>query len=205
MRWAKCRGMLRLLAMLALLGGRDAVHAQQQVKPGPAAPQQAPVDLQIQLTLPTADQLFRPESEATARARAQEQALRQHAKTTYPPDAPPDMPTQGPHFRCMPPQLATVVADVICHNPLYFEAQNTERYGWRVPFAQPVLSTGRFYLDTLLLPCNVIVRPPWTLECHGSSPKPGDPVPYHFYLFSWTQTTGAAAANCGASTCGTSR
>ena len=199
MKWERCRQIVQLLALVALLDGRSNLHAQDPARPRSTTPLQGPVELQIQLALPNPDQLFRPESEATSRARVQEQALRQHAQVAYPPDAPADARQASAAVHCMPPQFATVLGEPFCHHPLYFEDRNTERFGWRVPLAQPLLSTGRFYLDTLLLPCNVLVQPPWTFECHATSPKPGDWVPYQFYLFTWRQARIAPdAAGCDA-------
>jgi hypothetical protein len=178
MAHARTHGAVGFLALLTLLTGRTAVEA--QVPAGPKPPE--PLELQIQLELPSRDQLFRPESEATSHARVREEALRQHAKLEYPPDAPLP-PGAAPGCRSVPPQVATVVPDVVCYHRLYFEQIRTERYACRVPGLQPVLSAGRFYFDCLLLPARVVLHPPWTRECNTDYPKPGDPVMCRPFLF----------------------
>jgi hypothetical protein len=139
-----------------------------QLHPAPAAPPQAkPRDPELQLGLPTCDQLYRPESEATARQRIRAEARRQGYAVEFPGGAAaPALPGEPPP-RCAPPQAATLVPSVVCHRPLYFEDRPAERYGEYVPLVQPFLSTGKFYLDTLLLPYHLVARPPWGRECEA--------------------------------------
>jgi hypothetical protein len=77
-----------------------------------------------------------------------------------------------------PPLVAPVLPSVVCYRPLYFEDRNTERHGWRVPGLQPFISTGKFYLDTLLLPWHMLRQPPCSWQCSHAVPGPGDHVPY---------------------------
>ena len=42
-------------------------------------------------------------------------------------------------------------------------------------FYNPALSTARFYLDTLLLPYQMVLQPPWGWECTSGAPAAGAP------------------------------
>ena len=72
-------------------------------------------------------------------------------------------------------------ASAICHQPLYFEETNLERYGYSprgLRLFQPVLSAGNFFLTVPLLPYKMAVQPPregiYTLGQY----RPGSPAPY---------------------------
>jgi hypothetical protein len=43
-------------------------------------------------------------------------------------------------------------ASALCHNPLYFEEANVERYGYRTPYLQPVVSAANFFARIPALP-----------------------------------------------------
>ena len=131
------------------------------------------------------------------RERLVREAQERKAKLEFPGDTsytPKELP------RVRPPQETTVVPYVVCYQPLYFEDKNSERYGWHIPLVQPLISTGKFYLDTLLLPYNMGVRFPWQCECNSGYPLPGDPVPYMIYLPPWSWK--GAALEAGAVTGG---
>jgi hypothetical protein len=148
---------------------------------------------EIQLEAPRPDQLFRPESEATFRERMRAEANQKHATAEFPKDA--EVVPAG-SSRLLPPRTATYIPYIVCYRPLYFEDKNTERYGWHLPLLQPLVSTGKFYVDTLLLPYNMGVQPPWACECNAGYYLPGDPVPYMAYLPPWSWT--GAAMELGA-------
>jgi hypothetical protein len=141
------------------------------------------LDTEFSLRPPTPEQLFRPESEAAWRARIAEEAARRGLRVEFPRDAPFDR-TAGPApgCPCFPPGVAIAAPDAVCYQPLYFEDRNTERYGWRVPGVQPLLSAGRFYFDVLALPYHLVELPPWACGSDYGCPLPGDPVPYRIQL-----------------------
>ena len=134
--------------------------------------------MEIQLDLPHPSQVFRVESEATFRDRLRREAQQRKIPISFPKDA----VAPGPRARGLVcpflPRTTFLVPSVLCYRPLYFEDQNTERYSWIVPGLQPLISTGKFYMRTLLLPYSLAIQPPWSWECNTGYPLPGDPVPY---------------------------
>ena len=116
----------------------------------------------IPLAQPEPDQLFRLESEDKLRERMLKEymALGQK-KVLFPPGAEVRFLDKRPPF----PQATAVLEQTgLCSKPLYFEDVLTERYGVYCPLAQPLISTSLFYLDTLCLPVNMILDPPWSLR-----------------------------------------
>src|SRR5687767_5026397 len=80
------------------------------------------------------------------------------------------------------PQTTRLVEPAyVCHGPLYFEELNSERYGWDLGLAQPILSTGIFYFDLLTLPYQVASSLGDCYDCSSGKCLPGDPVPYLLY------------------------
>jgi hypothetical protein len=80
----------------------------------------------------------------------------------------------------MPAAVAEYEPIVFCHRPLHFHDPAVERFGGFAGPARPFISTGRFYLQTLLLPVSLAVRPPWRLECDrvdGNESTGGAPSP----------------------------
>jgi hypothetical protein len=150
-------------------------------------PDKAPADGEPLLELPRPEQLFRVESEAEFRRRLRAEGRRRQVQVEFPRDdgVAPGAAT-GPG-RALPPQVGFLAPSYVCYQPLYFEDKNSERYGWTVPLAQPLISAGKFYLDTLLLPCHLVAQPPCTCECNTGYPLPGDCVPYFIYLPTWSR------------------
>ena len=69
----------------------------------------------------------------------------------------------------------------LCHQPLYFEEVNIERYGYsRHPLLQPVVSGAHFFATVPVLPYKMTVEPPrrsvYTLGYY----RPGSRVPYRW-------------------------
>jgi hypothetical protein len=148
---------------------------------GPQAqPKISPLDIELGLVPPSPDTLFRADSESQYEERLRKEALEQNIKLVFPSDRQPAQPALVVIPRPLPPQEAVCPAVPVCHHPLYFDDPMTERYGWHVPYLQPAISAGRFWLDTLILPCRMLVHEPWEWQCDGHSPAPGDAVP-----FSW--------------------
>ena len=88
-------------------------------------------------------------------------------------------------------------APAMCHQPLYFEEVNLERYGYRWPHSsvfQPVLSCAQFYATLPLLPYKMVGEPSqediYTLGYY----RPGSPAPYQVHFPRWRLGAGAGEA-----------
>jgi hypothetical protein len=167
-----------ILATLLILGGQTCTYAQfgkaipadetriplmpQAIGPKDAAPQD--VKDEFGLAPPTSAQVFSANSEQTVKEQLRRD-LPNVKNVDFPKDAalPPDVPGTGlPPF---PVQIANPVVNQVCYRPLYFEDKHTERFGYYVPYAQPLISTGIFYGDVLILPYRMWTAPPWTFQC----------------------------------------
>ncbi len=148
-----------LLATVVFLGGPSLVHAQATFgKPvGVDGPDE------IGLTPPTRDDLFRVQSEQSLKERLRE-ALPKVKKVDFPEDAPLPKST-GVEVAHALDLFAIPISSPVCYRPLYFEDKRTERFGQYVPCVQPFLSAGRFYRDVVILPCRLLLTPPWTYQC----------------------------------------
>jgi hypothetical protein len=72
-------------------------------------------------------------------------------------------------------------APAFCHQPLYFEEVNLERYGYGPRYArvfQPVLSGAHFFATVPALPYKMAVDPPWACVSTLGHYRPGSPAPY---------------------------
>jgi hypothetical protein len=145
----------------SIMAGRPLV----MLRPVVLQPPHGGLDAELGLLPPTPEELFRAESESQFRNRLRQEAQAQKKPLTFPREPLFSQPPATALVRPMPAQVAASVPGVVCHPPLYFGDHAAERYGWFVPCVQPVLSTGAFYVDTLLLPYRMVVRPPWTCEC----------------------------------------
>jgi hypothetical protein len=157
------------------------------------------MDYLLQLLPPSYERLIRIQNEDSLH-----EQLRQEAKEKTPPERAvfPDEPptTDQPYVaRQFPPQVELAEAAYVTYNRLYFEDINTERYGWELGFAQPIVSAGRFFLDTALLPYRFASRPCDCIQSSAGYCLPGDPVPYLLYppYLSTTGAIGEAAAIIG--------
>lgn len=87
--------------------------------------------------------------------------------------------------RSFPPMVATYVARQSWHYPVYFEDLSAERYGLHHGCFQPIVSYGKFLADIALLPYNVCLDPPHSLQYDLGLYRPGDDVPHLIYLPRW--------------------
>jgi hypothetical protein len=73
-------------------------------------------------------------------------------------------------------------APAVCYRPLYFEDVNVERYGYKVPLVQPMLSAAHFFGRAPLLPYMMLTER--SRECGYSLGhyRPGDYAPYSLYI-----------------------
>ena len=80
-----------------------------------------------------------------------------------------------------PPVRALVEPGYVVHRRLYFEDQNSERYGWDAGVLQPVVSTLLFYKDTLLWVPRLASSPHERYATDAGKCPPGSPMPYYLY------------------------
>ena len=70
----------------------------------------------------------------------------------------------------------------LCHNPLYFEEANLERYGYSGCYCpwltQPFISGARFFATVPFLPYLMSAEPPCETSYTLGHYRPGDCVPY---------------------------
>lgn len=160
---------------------QPAPRSQSSVQVPPTTKPTSPPAYVEPLEVPTAERLFRLESERALRERIRQEQRDQGARAHFPEDvaiAPPGVSYQGRAWPCF---VSTIPASITAYHPLYFEDKNVERYGWDAGIFQPVLSAGKFYLDLALLPYNVGAQLPWSLEYNAGYALPGDPEPYRIY------------------------
>jgi hypothetical protein len=68
-------------------------------------------------------------------------------------------------------------ASATCHNPLYFEDVNLERYGYSHGILQPLISGGRFFTTVVFLPYKIVAHPPGEIIYPLGYYRPGDAAP----------------------------
>ncbi len=68
----------------------------------------------------------------------------------------------------------------ICFRPLYFEEQNVERYGYRVPVLQSAISGTAFLKNVAMLPYHMRVNPPRSCVCSNGFSRIGDCRPANY-------------------------
>lgn len=70
-------------------------------------------------------------------------------------------------------------ASNLCHNPLYFEELQLERYGHSAgPFKQPVISTAHFFFNIAVMPYKMGIHPPSECQYALGYYRPGSCAPY---------------------------
>ncbi len=84
--------------------------------------------------------------------------------------------------RAFAPLVATYAARESWHYPLYFEDIALERYGHNFGCAQPFVSYGKFLTDLVLLPYNMTLDHPTSMQYDHGLFRPGDDVPHLIYL-----------------------
>jgi hypothetical protein len=72
-------------------------------------------------------------------------------------------------------------APATCHQPLYFEEVNLERYGYRHGLAQPVLSAAHFFGTVPALPYLIAAEPPRECVYTLGHYRPGSAAPYRIH------------------------
>ena len=72
-------------------------------------------------------------------------------------------------------------APALCHQPLYFEEVNLERYGYSHGVAQPMVSAAHFFGTIPALPYLMAANPPRECIYTLGHYLPGSCAPYHVY------------------------
>jgi hypothetical protein len=81
--------------------------------------------------------------------------------------------------RAWSPVTMTWTASNLCHNPLYFEDVNLERYGHtRGPVLEPMVQTAHFFGNVLILPYKMGVHTPHECQYALGYYRPGDCAPW---------------------------
>lgn len=175
-RWLGGRPLAALFALTLSLSATMPLRGQE-----PPEPESSDLALPYSLRVedPTRDRVFRAESEDALLARLR----KEYPKIADQINVPKTEPSKEPfRVRAWVPQAAAVEPNVVCYRPLYFEDKNTERYGWDFSIFQPIVSTGKFYLDLVTLPYQMGAHPPCCCECNTGYFLPGDPAPYLLYV-----------------------
>ena len=143
---------------------------------------QDPYEAYIRLEPPGRERLFGSRDSE----RELEERMRQERRDTgtgdpiqFPPK--PELTDQAYQPRQFAPMVELVEPIYVVHRRLYFEEVNSERYGWDLGIAQPVVSTLAFFKDTLLFPHNFASYPCRRFDTNAGRCLPGDPVPYILY------------------------
>lgn len=114
---------------------------------------------EISLELPTADQLFRLQSEGALRQEISSAA----SKVLFPADAHPE-----PKLVCFsdtPGGTALVPSSKVCFMTLYFQDVRTERELRSCGILEPARSAFLFYAKGLAFPALVLCTPPRRYQC----------------------------------------
>ncbi len=152
----------------------------------------------IPFDLPGPERLFRVESEEALFQRMRQEARERKPEELVFPEE-PVLSTEPYYGREWEKSRMVVEPHFLCHGRLFFEQLNFERYGWEVGIFQPLISTGIFYKDVVLLPFHYFTHPCRNYECNSGKCLPGDPVPFLLYPPELTVTgaLGEAAVAAG--------
>jgi hypothetical protein len=157
------------------------------------------MDYLIQLLPPSAERMFRiyPEDQLREQIRQESREKTPPERAIFPEERP--VTTEKYAARLFPGRVALAEPAYVNHKRLYFQDINSERYGWELGFAQPFVSTGKFFVDLALVPYRFASRPCDCIESSAGDCLPGDPVPYLCYppVLSTTGALGEAGAILG--------
>ncbi len=82
-----------------------------------------------------------------------------------------------------------------CHNPLYFEQVQLERYGHDAgPVVQPLISAAHFVATIPMLPYKMAINPPHECQYTLGYIRPGNCAPYMVQPFPWSIKAGLVQA-----------
>ena len=162
-------------------------------------PTQDPYEAYIRLEAPGREKLFGSrdtERELEERMRQERRDTGQGDPIQFPEK--PKLTEQPYEPRKFAPLVEIAEPNYVVYRRLYFEEVNSERYGWDLGPAQPVVSTLYFFKDLVLFPHNFASYPCRRFDSSAGHCQPGDPVPYILYPpeLTWTGllAEGGAAA-----------
>jgi hypothetical protein len=137
----------------------------------------------LSLEPPGPQRVFQLDSEAQLQERWRQQGRDEGLPDPIQfPDESIGLVAKGPYLgRHFAQRDMLVEPSYVCYGRLFFEDQNSERYGWDLGFFQPFLSAGIFYWDLATLPYRFWTNPCRWYECSAGYCLPGDPVPYLIY------------------------
>lgn len=144
-------------------------------------------DYGIETTPPSAQRLFRMESEPQLQQRITEETLKRPVKQGEGAMKSPEFPTYERlsdkpfEERQFGGLIKQIEPYYVCHGRLYLEDLNTERYGWELGVLQPFFSAGKAWADMAFLPYKFMTRPCQRYDCSAGKCFPGDPVPLLLY------------------------
>jgi hypothetical protein len=83
--------------------------------------------------------------------------------------------------RAMPEMQVKIEPAYVMHRRLFFEQKNTERAGWDLGLAQPILCATSFYKDCFLFPHKLATNFLEPYDTSAGKCLPGSPTPLLFY------------------------
>lgn len=98
------------------------------------------------------------------------------------------------------PNRALLEPGYVVHRRLFFEEKNSDRYGWDLGYAQPLVSTLYFYKDVLLWPGHMASGLFERYDTSAGKCLPGNPVAYYLYPPQMTLRGGIVEAGVVAGT-----
>jgi hypothetical protein len=136
---------------------------------------------QVPLEPPGLERVTRLESEESLnqRIRQEYRARRTMERVPFPDE--PIVSTERYRGREFPPLSMLVEPNYVSHGPLLFEQINSERYGWDLGVAGPLLSAGGFFADVITLPYHLASSVGCGWDTSAGKCLPGDPVPFLLY------------------------
>ena len=143
---------------------------------------QDPYEAYIRLEPPGRERLFGSrdtERELEERMRQERRDTGSNDTIVFPEK--PKLTDQAYQPRQFAPMVEVAEPNYVVYRRLYFEEKNSERYGWDLGPAQPIVSALAFFKDTLLFPHNFASYPCRRFETSAGYCQPGDPVPYLCY------------------------
>jgi len=175
------------VVQVQVIGQPPAVQSPTPVPPlvAPATPRGVEDELkqyQILLETPSLPVLFgHLDSEKDLEKRMRQQAMERTPPSTV--EFPDREPISKATFkdRAFPAHGIYAEPNFICHDRLFFEEKNSERYGWDLGFIQPFVSMGYFVRDAAAMPLVFMGQPLQRFDTSAGKCMPGDPVPYIYY------------------------
>jgi hypothetical protein len=140
-----------------------------------------PLEYHLQLEPPGLQRLIRLDSEKQLNERMRQEARERPVPERIQFPEEPVISREKYAGRTFPAMAMRVEPNYLCHERLYFEERNAERYGWDLGIVQPFVSAGAFFWDVATLPYHLGTDPCRFYDSSAGKCLPGDPVPYLLY------------------------